>query len=300
MTGDAIYTATFTQTVNEYTITFVNEDGTELQSGSVAYGEMPRYNGEIPTKEATAQYTYTFSGWTPEITAVTGDAAYTATYSSEVNKYTVTWLNWDGALLLAEDYDYGATPAYTGGEPAKAADAQYTYTFSGWDKELTPVTGAVTYTAVFTSTVNTYTITWLAEDGTVLETDENVPYGTTPTFDGETPTKEKTDTTVYAFGGWTPEVTPVTGDASYTVVFTSSDRLYDVQWLNEDGTVLETQTGVKFDDELTYPGTAEPTKEGDEQYSYTFSGWTRTVEGDVIKMRASFEQSVNTYTVTWI
>ena len=299
VTGDVTYTAKFAATVNEYTIKFVDFDGTELQSGSVAYGEMPTAPA-APSKAADAQYTYTFAGWTPEISAVTGDQTYTATYTSEVNKYTVTWLNWDGTLLLAEDYDYGTTPAYNGGEPTKAADAQYTYTFSGWDKELTPVTGAVTYTAVFTSTVNTYTITWLAEDGTVLETDTEVPYGTTPTFDGETPTKAETDTTVYAFGGWTPEVASVTSDASYTAVFTSSDRLYDVQWLAEDGSVLETQSGVKFDDELTYPGTAEPTKEGDQQYSYTFSGWTRTVDGDTITMRAGFEQSVNTYTVTWI
>ena len=204
------------------------------------------------------------------------------------------------AALLALSMVFALGAAYAAAETGSYIFS-YDDMFTKRDlKQTADLTGAVTYTAVFTSTVNTYTITWLAEDGTVLETDENVPYGTTPTFDGETPTKEKTDTTVYAFGGWTPEVTPVTGDASYTVVFTSSDRLYDVQWLNEDGTVLETQTGVKFDDELTYPGTAEPTKEGDEQYSYTFSGWTRTVEGDVIKMRASFEQSVNTYTVTWI
>lgn len=32
------------------------------------------------------------------------------------------------------------------------------------------------------------TVTWLNYDGSILEIDENVPYGSTPNYDGETPT----------------------------------------------------------------------------------------------------------------
>ena len=63
-------------------IKFVNEDGTELQSGAVALGSTPEYTGETPEKAASDGNTYEFAGWSPEITAATENATYTATYKA--------------------------------------------------------------------------------------------------------------------------------------------------------------------------------------------------------------------------
>ena len=71
-----------------YTVTFVNWDGTVLEQQLLEYGTTPVYGGSVPTKAATAQYTYSFSGWEPTLALVTGPASYMATYSSDVNEYT--------------------------------------------------------------------------------------------------------------------------------------------------------------------------------------------------------------------
>ncbi len=74
-----------------YNVTFQNDDGTVLEEQEVEYGETPKYSKEEPEKKATVAYEYTFSGWTPEITAVTKDAVYTATYKEELRSYDLTF-----------------------------------------------------------------------------------------------------------------------------------------------------------------------------------------------------------------
>lgn len=80
-----------------YTVTFVNDDGTVLKTAQYVAGTSASsiVIPENPTKEADNQYTYTFSGWNPEIADVTGNVTYKATYtkspiSSGGVKYTLT------------------------------------------------------------------------------------------------------------------------------------------------------------------------------------------------------------------
>lgn len=65
--------------------------------------------------------------------------------------YEITFQTDDGEVLVVETYVYGQTPEYSGDTPVKAEDDDYTYEFSGWDKEFETVTGEQVYTAVFTA-----------------------------------------------------------------------------------------------------------------------------------------------------
>lgn len=70
---------------NVYTITWKNDDGTTIDQTPVEYGQTPTHAN--PTKTDAAGCDHTFTGWTPTIANVTGDATYTATFI--LPKYTI-------------------------------------------------------------------------------------------------------------------------------------------------------------------------------------------------------------------
>jgi len=95
-----------------YIITFVDDDNTTiLQQEELEEGVLPVYNGETPTKSATAEYTYTFAGWTPQIVEVVGDATYTASYSATIRTYTIGFQNPKTNGVISEEYEYGTVPS---------------------------------------------------------------------------------------------------------------------------------------------------------------------------------------------
>ena len=224
VTEDVTFTATYSSTVRNYTIQFVNFDGSILQAESLAYGTTPEYSGDIPTRATDSQYTYTFAGWDSAITAVTGNKTYTATYSTTTNQYTITFVDDDGTQLQQTQVEYGTMPTAPE-NPTKASTAQYTYTFAGWSPELETVRTDKTYTATYEATVRKYTITFVDDDGTKLQ-ETQVAYGTMPTAP-ENPTKESTAQYTYTFAGWNPTIVEVNGDKTYTATYNSTVRQYN-------------------------------------------------------------------------
>ena len=65
-----------------YTISFYNWNGEGLLNLQVEEGKLPVYTGETPTRPDDSEYTYSFSGWAPEIVPAIANASYTATYEA--------------------------------------------------------------------------------------------------------------------------------------------------------------------------------------------------------------------------
>ena len=196
---------------NLYRIAFVNGSDT-LQSGEVAYGKLPSYEGKIPTKTSSAKYAYTFTGWEPALKSVTGDAVYTALYDSTNVLYTVAFMDGDSVLAKVR-VGYGETAKYPNATPVRPG-----YKFVGWNGSLSNVTGDVTVSALFEA--NLYRIAFVNGSDT-LQSGE-VAYGKLPSYEGKIPTKTSSAKYTYTFKGWEPALKSVTGDAVYTAVFDST------------------------------------------------------------------------------
>ena len=142
------------------------------------------------------------------------------------------YYNYDGSTLLqTETIQDGGNGTYSG-TPSRTADAQYTYTFVGWNtsKNATSAdanaTKAVTADrnvyAAYSRTTRTYTVTFArqsADGGGTLQTVQNVPYGGSATYTGSTPTTTKGSASDYPFEGWSPAPTNIQGNTTCYAVF---------------------------------------------------------------------------------
>ena len=221
LSQDTSFTAEFAP--NIYVITFMNDDSTVISAQQYGYGQMP-IAPEFPTKAATAEYTYTFAGWIPEIVAVIGDATYKATFNATKNSYSITWLNEDGSLIDPTTVEYGVVPTHA--DPIKENTAEYTYTFAGWIPNVVAVTCDATYRATFNGEVNMYSITTSAINGEV-EGAGIYAYGTEIEI-------KAIPAEGYTFDQWSdsvkdnPRTIIVTSDAEYTALFIQSQGIDDV------------------------------------------------------------------------
>lgn len=214
-------------------------------------------SGTIHTASLTGAQIASYNDRYPYIT-VTAD---------HVTSY-LTYKSWDGETVLAtvvcqDGVPQQASPA----GPVRTATAQYSYAFIGWNLStdadtadsscITNVIADRTVYAAYSKTVRTYTVTWRNSDNTVLETDQNVRYGSMPQYNGATPTYQGQTST-----GWIPAVSTVVGDITYTAAYLPTYTVYFYVYGTQRATVKVVQG-----QDAVYPN-AEPTSgEG------PFVGW---------------------------
>ena len=147
--------------------------------GAPADGWLP--DGTHFTLTAVADANYHLVAWTGntngcEVSETTNlvvrmDSPRTIGATFAIDRYTVTFVDYNGTEISSADYDHGTAAANIAkpADPTRAATEQYTYTFNGWSPAITDVTSDATYTATYTSLDNHYyTITpktnWFTED----------------------------------------------------------------------------------------------------------------------------------------
>ncbi len=145
------FTSGTEEKVYNATLTLVN--GTQENIAYTASNRAAKLE-EVKEKLGTDDAQYTYSHDLPAELPFEEGKTYTETRT--VNKYNVTFKNYNDETLKTETLDYGATPVAPETAPVKPYDDDNHYTFKGWDKEIAAVTGDVTYTAEFDAVAHVY------------------------------------------------------------------------------------------------------------------------------------------------
>ncbi|MGN1419450.1 MAG: hypothetical protein ACI4W6_08990, partial [Acutalibacteraceae bacterium] len=201
---DGTYTITALEGVQNYSVAYNYGENITITpesysfatyQGSVKVSADPAYStlvantslSALPTwfsSSSKTNSTLTVSSGTTTIAATTTTAATTPlTFSGNdilykraidssfyfvhfylLNKYTVTFQNYNGTVLKTQQVSYGCA-ASAPSNPTRAYDATYHYTFKAWDKSFSSIKEDTTVTATFTATAHSYTKS-VAKDST--------------------------------------------------------------------------------------------------------------------------------------
>ena len=110
--------------INQYTITFDTNGGSEIAPITQDYGT------EITAPDNPTRKGYTFKGWDKEIPKTMPAENITVKAQWEINQYTITFDTNGGSEIAPITQDYG-TEITAPDNPTRKG-----YTFKGWDKEI--------------------------------------------------------------------------------------------------------------------------------------------------------------------
>ncbi|MDY0276714.1 MAG: InlB B-repeat-containing protein [Acholeplasma sp.] len=128
LSSDVTFYAKWEENVNTPTYIITWEvDGSIIETDSgVLEGTTPTYDGATPTKVSTAQYSYTFTGWSPTISTATQNQNYVAEFSQTIREYTISFNSNGGSTVQAVTDEYD-TQLVEPAEPTKEG-----YHFVSW------------------------------------------------------------------------------------------------------------------------------------------------------------------------
>ena len=260
--------------INQYTITFDTNDGSEIAPITQDYGT------EITAPDNPTRKGYTFKGWDKEIPETMPAENITVKAQWEINQYTITFDTNGGSEIAPITQDYG-TEITAPDNPTRKG-----YTFKGWDKEIPETMPAENITVKAQWEINQYTITFDTNGGSEIAPITQ-DYGTEITAP-DTPTRKG-----YTFKGWDKEIPETMPAENITVKAQWEINQYTITFDTNGGSEIAPIT-QDYGTEITAPDT--PTRKG-----YTFKGWDKeipeTMPAENITVKAQWE--INQYTITF-
>ncbi|MDD5989779.1 MAG: hypothetical protein PUC34_00770 [Paludibacteraceae bacterium] len=298
--------------IKNVTVTWNGEGVTTTSYTNVGYGTSPKWFGATPVKSG-----YVWDGWqingagtvysNDDLPLVTANTTFTSHFKQNPVLYNITFKNPDGTVLDSRNWESGSTPSYEG-TPTQNPTAGENYTWNGtWSPTITTVTAATEYTAQYNSTTRQYDVTFLDYNNEELEK-KKVNYNVAPTYTGDpsTPTREdSTDTYIYEFSGWKNQQTETTGlaavkgDQTYVAQYTHHKKWFNIRFVDYNGTTLK--TGPVLRNTMPTPP-ANPTRESDAQYDYSFKAWSPTIVAatENATYTATYNMALRSYTVRFL
>ncbi|MFA6649308.1 MAG: InlB B-repeat-containing protein, partial [Candidatus Izemoplasmatales bacterium] len=279
--------------VNEYTITFAENGGSDIVNLTQDYGTA------VTVPQAPSKLGHTFVGWytdselaTAYIFGTMPGTDITIYAKWEPNEFTINYQDYNGSVLSSEVVEFGSDLSVI---TAPTDFSRVGYTFVGWDISL-PITmpaEGITLTAVYS--INQYTITFEenggAEIADLTQDFASVIVAPNATFVG------------YTFIGWFQDV-----ELSLPFIFTTMPATsptiyakwiineYTINYADHDGTIITTET-IEFDADLS--GIVAP--DNPMRTGYTFTEWDSTLPAKMpannITITANY--TVNQYAVVF-
>ena len=236
--------------VNQYTITFDTNGGSEIAPITQDYGT------EITAPDNPTRKGYTFKGWDKEIPETMPAENITVKAQWEVNQYTITFDTNGGSEIAPITQDYG-TEITAPDNPTRKG-----YTFKGWDKEIPRTMPVENITVKAQWEINQYTITFDTNGGSEIAPITQ-DYGTEITTP-DNPTRKG-----YTFKGWDKEIPKTMLAENITVKAQWEINQYTITFDTNGGSEIAPIT-QDYGTEITAPD--NPTRKG-----YTFKGWDKEI-----------------------
>ncbi len=336
------YTITFTDDNDNVISTLLDVPyGTDLRASSAF--SIP--SNEDAYMESTPKYDYTFIDWDQYLNRVYSDMTVKGIYKKTIRRYIVQFIN-NGSVISTQEVEYDQYPTLPasnifsglknetvkwnfqffgwqvldvdttveGGEADIDADdgTDYRYTVENTEglEKLNPeniqVHGVITYTAVYSRTIQQYVVKFFNEENDAETLKEiTVPWGTNiltseiEDYQAPTPFKQSVPKWDYEFTNWSRDLTKIEADISVYANYLAHIRSYLVTFFN-DGVQYGEPYMAEYDSVVIMPE-INPTKLSTMEYDFEFAGWDKlndyVIQGET-QINATYKDNIRSYVVT--